>query len=106
VAIPLTPGRIDPDEFAVIERHAAIGERILGGSSCDLIQLVSEITGAQHDRWCGKGYPLRSAGRLIPLAARFVAVADVFDALTSDRPCKTAMSRTRHQAHAVDARIA
>lgn len=91
-AILLKPGRLDADEFAVIEGHAAIGERILGGSACDLIQLASEIAGAHHERWDGKGYPNRLAGRLIPLAARIVAVADVFDALTSDRPYKTAMT--------------
>lgn len=91
-AILLKPGRLDPDEFAVVEGHAAIGERILGGSTCDLIQLASEIAGAHHERWDGRGYPNRLAGRLIPLAARIVAVADVFDALTSDRPYKTAMS--------------
>lgn len=91
-AILLKPGRLDPDEFAVIEGHAAIGERILGGSTCDLIELASEIAGAHHERWDGTGYPNRIAGRLIPLAARIVAIADVFDALTTDRPYKTAMS--------------
>lgn len=91
-AILLKPGRLDPHEFTEIQRHAAIGERILGGSNCDLIQLASEIAGAHHERWDGEGYPNRLANRLIPLAARIVAVADVFDALTSDRPYKTAMT--------------
>lgn len=91
-AILLKPGRLDPDEFAVVQHHAAIGQRILGGSTSDLIQLAAEIAGAHHERWDGKGYPHGLAGRLIPLAARIVAIADVFDALTTARPYKTAMT--------------
>lgn len=96
VAIPdsilLKPGRLDAEEFEVIKDHAAIGERILGGSSSDLIQLAAEIAGGHHERFDGSGYPLGLSGRMIPLAARIVAIADVFDALTTERPYKTAMS--------------
>ncbi|APT35146.1 cyclic di-GMP phosphodiesterase response regulator RpfG (plasmid) [Methylobacterium phyllosphaerae] len=96
VAIPdavlLKPSRLEPEEFEVIRTHAVIGERILGGSSSDLIKLASEIAGSHHERWDGKGYPAGLAGRLIPLAARIVAIADVFDALTTARPYKTAMT--------------
>ena len=96
VAIPdsilLKPGRLDAEEFEVIKGHAAIGERILGGSSSDLIQLAAEIAGGHHERFDGSGYPLGLSGRMIPLAARIVAIADVFDALTTERPYKTAMS--------------
>ncbi len=91
-AILLKPGRLDSDEFAVIREHAAIGERVLGGSTSDLIQLAAEIAGGHHERWDGKGYPHGLTGRLIPLAARIVAIADVFDALTTERPYKTAMT--------------
>ncbi|MFE1602957.1 HD domain-containing phosphohydrolase [Methylobacterium sp. ID0610] len=91
-AILLKPGRLDPDEFAVIKNHSVIGEHILGGSSSDLIQLAAEIAGAHHERWDGTGYPNGLSGPMIPLAARIVAVADVFDALTSARPYKEAMS--------------
>ena len=91
-AILLKPGRLDAEEFAVIEGHAAIGERILSGSRSELIQLAAEIAGAHHERWDGRGYPNKLKGPMIPLAARIVAIADVFDALTTDRPYKTAMS--------------
>ncbi|SFM02974.1 putative two-component system response regulator [Methylobacterium pseudosasicola] len=96
VAIPdgilLKPGRLDPDEFALIKTHATIGQRILGGSSSELIRLAAEIAEAHHEKWDGSGYPKGLAGTEIPLAARIVAVADVFDALTTQRPYKEAMS--------------
>ena len=98
-AILLKPGRLDRDEFAVIEGHAAIGERILSGSCCQLIRLSAEIAGAHHERWDGTGYPDKLSGRLIPLAARIVAIADVFDALTTVRPYKTALSTDEAFAH-------
>jgi len=88
----LKPGRLDPDEFALIQTHAAIGQRILGGSASELIRLAAEIAASHHERWDGSGYPEGLAGPEIPLAARIVAVADVFDALTTSRPYKEAMS--------------
>ncbi|AWN44982.1 two-component system response regulator [Methylobacterium terrae] len=95
VAIPdgvlLKPGRLDEEEFALIRTHAAIGKRILGGSTCELIGLAAEIAEAHHERWDGGGYPHGLSGEAIPLAARIVAVADVFDALTTQRPYKAAM---------------
>ncbi len=103
-AILLKAGRLDPEEFAVIREHAAIGERILGGSTSDLIRLAAEIAGAHHERWDGKGYPRGLAGRLIPLPARIVAIADVFDALTSERPYKTAMTADAAFAYVVSER--
>lgn len=95
VAIPdgilLKPGRLDPDEFALIKTHATIGQRILGGSTSELIRLAAEIAEAHHEKWDGSGYPKGLAGPQIPLSARIVAVADVFDALTTQRPYKEAM---------------
>jgi putative two-component system response regulator len=95
VAIPdgilLKPGRLDPDEFARIKTHATIGQRILGGSTSELIRLAAEIAEAHHEKWDGSGYPKGLAGTQIPLSARIVAVADVFDALTTQRPYKEAM---------------
>jgi putative two-component system response regulator len=88
----LKPGRLDPDEFALIKTHAAIGKRILGGSASELIRLAAEIAESHHEKWDGSGYPQGLAGPAIPLAARIVAVADVFDALTTLRPYKEAMS--------------
>lgn len=95
VAIPdgvlLKPGRLDEEEFALIRTHAAIGKRILGGSNCELIGLAAAIAESHHERWDGGGYPNGLSGEAIPLAARIVAVADVFDALTTERPYKAAM---------------
>lgn len=96
VAIPdcvlLKPGRLDETETVMVRTHAAVGERILGGSSSDLIRLAAEIAGHHHERWDGGGYPRGLLGDAIPLCARIVAVADVFDALTTERPYKTAIS--------------
>lgn len=95
VAIPdgvlLKPGRLDAEEFALVQTHTSVGGRILGNSSSELIQLAAAIAEAHHERWDGSGYPNGLAGERIPLAARIVAVADVFDALTSQRPYKAAM---------------
>ncbi|WP_018262596.1 HD-GYP domain-containing protein [Methylobacterium sp. WSM2598] len=95
VAVPdgilLKKGRLDENEFAVIRDHTVIGKRILGDSSGALIRLAAEIAEAHHEKWDGSGYPNGWAGEAIPLSARIVAVADVFDALTSERPYKEAM---------------
>lgn len=95
VAVPdsvlLKPGRLTADETEVVRTHAAVGERILGDSGSDLMRLAAEIAGNHHERWDGTGYPRRLAGEAIPLSARIVAVADVFDAMTTERPYKAAM---------------
>src|SRR5215471_17303417 len=98
VAIPdnilLKPGRLPDAEMAIIRTHAGIGQRILADSHCELIQIGAEIAVAHHERWDGGGYPNGLSGSNIPIAARVVAVADVFDALMSKRPYKDAMSFT------------
>lgn len=86
--ILLKPGRLDAGEMAIMRRHAEIGAQILAGSDSPLIQLAEQIAGAHHEKFDGSGYPAGLAGEAIPLAARIVAVADVFDALTSRRPYK------------------
>ncbi|MGN7126820.1 HD domain-containing phosphohydrolase [Methylorubrum thiocyanatum] len=95
VAIPdgvlLKPGRLDPEEFSLVRTHASIGKRILGDSASELISLAAEIAESHHEKWDGSGYPHGLAGTDIPLSARIVAVADVFDALTTQRPYKGAM---------------
>ncbi|GEO81253.1 HD-GYP domain-containing protein [Pararhodospirillum oryzae] len=89
-AILLKPGRLTPDEFQVMKSHAAMGFSILGGSDSDLIRLGAEIALTHHEKMDGTGYPNGLTGDTIPLAGRIVAVADVFDALTSERPYKRA----------------
>ncbi|MDA9509347.1 transcriptional regulator [Bradyrhizobium sp. CCBAU 11386] len=95
VAIPdnilLKPGRLTDEEMAVIRTHAMIGARILADSGCELIQLSAQIAAGHHERWDGAGYPNGLKTDEIPVAARVVAVADVFDALTTRRPYKAPM---------------
>ncbi len=91
-AILLKPGRLDPDEWAVMQEHTVIGARILSGSSSDVLRAGEVIAISHHERWDGSGYPLGLAGESIPLLGRVCAVADVFDALTSDRPYRTRLA--------------
>ena len=90
-AILLKPGALTTEERAVMERHAAIGHHMLSGRHSELLELAATIALTHHERYDGTGYPNHLAGDDIPLAGRIVAVADVFDALTSDRVYKAAM---------------
>jgi len=85
-AILLKPRELSPGERAVMQRHAQIGHDILANSGSPLLDLAAEIALTHHERVDGKGYPAHLPGEKIPLAGRIVAIADVFDALTSDRP--------------------
>jgi response regulator RpfG family c-di-GMP phosphodiesterase len=76
--------------MAIMRQHAEIGAKILAGSDSPLIQLAEEIACGHHEKYDGSGYPRGLAGEQIPLSARIVAVADVFDALSSERPYKPA----------------
>lgn len=91
-SILLKPGRLTSQEFEVVKGHAAAGARILSGSKSDLLILAEEIAASHHEWWDGSGYPAGLAGDAIPLSGRIVAVADVFDALTHERPYKPAWS--------------
>jgi putative two-component system response regulator len=91
-AILLKPGRLTPEERVVMEEHAERGSRILEGSTSDVVELAAEIALTHHEKWDGTGYPNKLAGNAIPLPGRIVAVADVFDALTTERPYKKAWS--------------
>lgn len=73
------------------ERHAEIGHTILSGSGSALLELAATIALSHHERWDGTGYPRGLAGEAIPLEGRIAAVADVFDALISDRPYRPAL---------------
>lgn len=88
--ILLKPGRLTDEEMVIMRRHASIGHDILKGSSSPMIQLAAEIALTHHEKFDGSGYPEGLAGEAIPLMGRIVAVADVFDALTSARPYKPA----------------
>lgn len=79
------PGKLDADEWQIMQRHAEEGERILSGSDLPLLQAGAVIAGNHHERWDGKGYPRGLAGNDIPMHARIVSMADIFDALTSKR---------------------
>jgi diguanylate cyclase (GGDEF)-like protein len=88
----LKPGPLDDGERILIEQHAEIGYRILSGSESSLLDLAASIALTHHERWDGAGYPMRLRGQEIPLEGRIVAVADVYDALTSDRVYRAAFS--------------
>ncbi|AVZ78157.1 two-component system response regulator [Zoogloeaceae bacteirum Par-f-2] len=103
-AILLKPGRLDEAEFAVMKRHAEIGRDILAGSTADLLCLAAEIAWSHHEKWDGSGYPRALAGEAIPRAGRIVAVADVFDALTSERPYKRAWPLERARQFLIEQR--
>jgi putative two-component system response regulator len=89
-AILLKPGRLNPQERREMERHTEYGYEILAGSASELIQHAAEMALSHHERWDGKGYPKQIGGDAIPLYARIVSVADVCDALASERPYKPA----------------
>lgn len=94
-AILLKPGRFTPAEFERMKVHTLIGARILSGGHSRLLRMAEEIALSHHERWDGGGYPLGQAGHSIPLTGRIVAVADVFDALTNERPYKSAWTRAQ-----------
>jgi putative two-component system response regulator len=83
--IMVKPGRLTDDERKVMEAHTEMGHRILAGSDVDLLDLAALMALTHHERIDGTGYPAGLAGDDIPIEGRITAVADVFDALTSDR---------------------
>ncbi|MBJ2164616.1 two-component system response regulator [Acidovorax sp. IB03] len=87
-AVLRKPGPLDADEWATMRRHPEIGAEIIGEYPSGVLQLAREIALAHHEKWDGSGYPRGLAGEAIPVSARIVAIADVFDALTTRRPYK------------------
>jgi response regulator RpfG family c-di-GMP phosphodiesterase len=102
--ILLKPGKLDVSEFAIMKRHASIGYEILKDSASPYMQLAATIALSHHEKFDGSGYPQALAGEDIPLIGRIVAVADVFDALTSSRPYKVAWEIDRARNFLVEGR--
>lgn len=84
------PAKLDPDEWEIMKTHTQLGFDMLSGSSIPLLKIGANIAVSHHERWDGKGYPKGLSGDAIPVEGRIVAVADVFDALGSDRCYKKA----------------
>ena len=97
IAIPDTilhaPRPLDPDEWEYMRRHTIIGERIIGAAP-ELLAVARAVR-SSHERYDGAGYPDGLAGEQIPLSARIIAVCDSYDAMTSDRVYRPAMSGVR-----------
>ncbi len=91
-AILLKPAALTPQERAIVETHAEEGHRLLKGSSSAILDLAATIALSHHEKWDGSGYPRGIVGEAIPIEGRIVAIADVFDALTSDRVYRKAFT--------------
>lgn len=98
--ILLKPGPLDAGERRIMEQHPVYAFEFL--SSTEFLQRALNIPYCHHERWDGAGYPRRLRGEQIPLAARIFAVVDVWDALRSDRPYRTAWSREKSKRHILE----
>jgi putative two-component system response regulator len=90
--ILLKQGKLNEEEWAIMRQHPRFGADIVGEHNSSLMQLSREIALSHHEKWDGSGYPYGLVGEDIPLSGRVIAIADVFDALTTKRPYKDAWS--------------
>jgi putative two-component system response regulator len=109
-AILLKPGKLTVDEFVIMKTHAALGriaienaEREIGRNA-PFLNFAKEIAGSHHEKWDGSGYPEGLVGEQIPISARLMAVADVYDALVSERPYKRSMTHEQAAKIIIDGR--
>lgn len=84
--ILLKPGKLDDEEWVIMRQHTVFGAKILEGSDAEFVKLGAVVALSHHEKWDGSGYPRKLKGDEIPIAGRIVAIADAFDALTSNRP--------------------
>jgi putative two-component system response regulator len=98
-AVLLKPGPLSAEEQEIMQRHTVIGHRMLSDSASPLLQLGASIALTHHERWDGKGYPNGLAAEDIPSEGRVTAIADVYDALTSDRVYRLAFDPADAIAH-------
>lgn len=92
------PGKLTPDEWIIMRQHPEFGARIIGAQDNELLRMAHDIAIAHHEKWDGSGYPYGLKGEQIPLSARIIAIADVFDALTSERVYKKAWTQADAEA--------
>ncbi len=85
-------GKLSQEEFEIMKTHTIIGAKILADAEVEVLQIARHIAGCHHERWDGQGYPRGISAHGIPLAARIVALADTFDAITSSRPYRRTRS--------------
>jgi len=93
--ILLKPGGFTPEEWEIMKTHTIVGGGILAGNSSPYLQMGEQIALAHHERWDGGGYPFGLKGESTPVAARIMQIADVYDALRSDRPYKKAFDHAK-----------
>ncbi|MGH2945649.1 MAG: CHASE2 domain-containing protein [Solirubrobacteraceae bacterium] len=91
-SVLLKPGRLDAAEWKIMQEHTTGANAVLAGSRSPILRLAETIAVTHHEKWDGSGYPAGLRGEEIPLAGRICAIADVYDALTSERPYKRAWS--------------